>query len=71
MVLVGDLVAPVAEAEAPSTTDGPFTESKDVIGGDARAEASSMADAVAHTRRFLLLHGDEREAALSRRQVRT
>ena len=42
-----------------STTDGPFTESKEVIGGYAILEADSMAHAVALTKRFLALHGDD------------
>jgi hypothetical protein len=41
-----------------STTDGPFTETKEVIGGYAILEAGSMAEAVELTRRFLLVHGD-------------
>ena len=42
-----------------STVDGPFTESKEVIGGFAILEAASMEEAVALTKRFLRLHGDE------------
>jgi hypothetical protein len=42
-----------------STTDGPFTESKEVIGGYAILEAASMEEAMALTRRFLEVHGDE------------
>lgn len=42
-----------------STTDGPFTESKEVIGGYAILEADSMAHAVELTKRFLALHGDD------------
>ncbi len=42
-----------------STVDGPFTETKEVIGGYALLEAASMDEAVAHTRRFLEVHGDE------------
>jgi hypothetical protein len=41
-----------------STTDGPFTESKEVIGGFAILEAKSKEEAVALTRRFLEIHGD-------------
>ena len=40
-----------------STVDGPFTETKEVIGGFAILEAASMQEAVEHTRRFLLIHG--------------
>lgn len=42
-----------------STTDGPFTETKEVIGGYAVLEASSMQEAVELTKRFLRVHGDE------------
>ena len=42
-----------------STTDGPFTETKEVIGGYAVLEAKSMAEAIELTRRFLRVHGDE------------
>lgn len=41
-----------------STVDGPFTETKEVIGGFAILEAKSMEDALEHTRRFLQIHGD-------------
>ena len=41
-----------------STTDGPFIETKEVIGGYAILEAGSMAQAVELTRRFLQVHGD-------------
>ena len=42
-----------------STTDGPFTESKEVIGGYAILEAASLKDAVELTHRFLAIHGNE------------
>ena len=42
-----------------STTDGPFTETKEVIGGYAVLEASSLDEAVELTKRFLRVHGDE------------
>lgn len=41
-----------------STTDGPFAETKEVIGGYAILEAPSMKEAIAHTQRFLRVHGD-------------
>ena len=44
-----------------SVTDGPFTESKEVIGGYAVLEAKSTADAIELTKRFLRVHGDEWE----------
>ena len=42
-----------------SITDGPFVETKEVIGGYAILEAPSMKEAIALTRRFLAVHGDE------------
>jgi hypothetical protein len=42
-----------------STIDGPFTESKEVIGGFAIIEAKSKEEAIELTKRFLALHGDE------------
>ena len=42
-----------------STTDGPFTESKEVIGGYAVLEAKSKEHAIELTNRFLAVHGDE------------
>ena len=42
-----------------STVDGPFVETKEVIGGFAILEAKSMTDALALTKRFLEIHGDE------------
>ena len=41
-----------------STVDGPFTETKEVIGGFAIIEAASMAEAIELTKRFLRVHGD-------------
>jgi hypothetical protein len=40
-------------------TDGPFTETKEVVGGFAILEAETMKDAVELTKRFLHIHGDE------------
>ena len=42
-----------------SMVDGPFTETKEVIGGYAILEAPSLAEAIALTKRFLAVHGDE------------
>jgi hypothetical protein len=41
-----------------STVDGPFTETKEVIGGFAILEAASMAAAIELTKQFLRVHGD-------------
>ncbi len=40
-------------------TDGPFTEAKEVVGGYAMLEATSMEHAVELTKRFLRVHGGE------------
>jgi hypothetical protein len=40
-------------------TEGPFTETKEVIGGFAVLEAGSMEEAIEVTKRFLRIHGDE------------
>ena len=42
-----------------TSADGPFTETKEVIGGFAILEADSLEEAVRLTERFLLVHGDE------------
>jgi len=42
-----------------SVTAGPFTETKEVIGGYAIFEAKSREEAVEVTKRFLEVHGDE------------
>ncbi|HZV22733.1 MAG TPA: YciI family protein [Luteimonas sp.] len=49
--------------------DGPFTETKEVVGGYAMLEAASMEEAIALTRRFLMVHGDEWELECEVRQV--
>ncbi len=40
------------------TVDGPFAESKEVVGGYAIMEAPTKAGAEAHMRRFMKLHED-------------
>ena len=42
-----------------SVTEGPFTETKEVIGGYAILEAKSREEALELTKRFLKVHGDE------------
>ena len=42
-----------------TTTDGPFTEAKEVIGGYAVIEADSMKQAIELTQRFLRVHGND------------
>ena len=44
-----------------SMTEGPFTETKEVIGGYAIFEARDLAEAIKHTKRFLDVHGPEWE----------
>jgi hypothetical protein len=39
-------------------TDGPFTESKEVVGGFALIRANSKQEAIEHTKRFLSVAGD-------------
>ncbi|MEU6989918.1 YciI family protein [Streptomyces sp. NPDC046465] len=41
-----------------SVTDGPFTETKEVIGGYSICQAKDMAEAVEWTKRFLGTHED-------------
>jgi hypothetical protein len=41
-----------------SVVDGPFTETKEVIGGFAILEAASIGEAIELTKRFLRIHGD-------------
>lgn len=42
-----------------TTTNGPFTETKEVVGGYAILEAGSLEEAIALTERFLRVHGPE------------
>ncbi|GAA0609876.1 YciI family protein [Kutzneria viridogrisea] len=41
-----------------SRTDGPFTESKEVIGGYSIVQAENMAEAIKWAERFLAVHED-------------
>lgn len=52
-----------------SSVDGPFVETKEVIGGYAILEAASRAEAVELTRRFLQVHGDEWDVECELRQL--
>jgi hypothetical protein len=52
-----------------STVDGPFTETKEVVGGFAIFEASSMQQAIDLTKRFLRIHGDGWEIECEVRQL--
>ena len=46
-------------ASGRTVTDGPFAEAREVIGGYAILKADSLDEALALTRRFLQVHGDE------------
>ena len=52
-----------------STIDGPFIETKEVIGGFAILEAGSMQEAIELTKRFLRIHGDEWDIDCELRQL--
>ena len=52
-----------------SQVDGPFTESKEVIGGYAILEVASMEEALQVTRRFLEVHGAGWELECELRQL--
>ena len=52
-----------------STVDGPFAETKEVIGGYAILEAQSKAEAVDLTRRFLTVHGTDWNVECEVRQL--
>lgn len=52
-----------------SVVDGPFTETKEVIGGYAILEAPSKAEAVELTRRFLKVHGADWDVECEVRQL--
>ena len=52
-----------------TVSDGPFTETKEVIGGYALIETPSMDEAIEVTKRFLHVHGDEWEVECEVRQV--
>src|SRR5688572_23123612 len=52
-----------------SMTDGPFTETKEVIGGYAILEAGSMKEAIGLTERFLEVHGEDWDIECEVRQL--
>jgi hypothetical protein len=52
-----------------STIDGPFTETKEVIGGYAIIETKSKKEAIEVTKRFLLVHGKEWDIECEVRQL--
>jgi len=52
-----------------SMRDGPFTETKEVIGGYAILEAASKEEAIELTRRFLKVHGNDWDFECELRQL--
>jgi hypothetical protein len=52
-----------------SMTDGPFTETKEVIGGYAILETKTKEEAIELTQRFLRVHGDEWDIECEVRQL--
>ena len=52
-----------------AVTDGPFVETKEVIGGFAILEAPSMDEAIELTKRFLRIHGTDWEIECEVRQI--
>lgn len=52
-----------------SVVDGPFTESKEVVGGYAILKADSLEQAIELTRRFLHVHGTEWDLECEVRQL--
>ena len=54
-----------------STVDGPFSETKEMIGGYAILEAESMKAAVELTKRFLRIHGEDWDLECEVRQLQT
>lgn len=52
-----------------SVTDGPFTESKEVIGGYALMQCKDMAEAVEWTKRFLKIHEPEWTVSCEVREI--
>jgi hypothetical protein len=52
-----------------TVVDGPFTETKEVIGGYAILEAPSKAEAIELTRRFLKVHGTDWDIECEVRQL--
>ncbi|MEU2896271.1 YciI family protein [Streptomyces sp. NPDC088106] len=52
-----------------SVTDGPFTETKEVVGGYAMLQAKDKAEAVEWTKRFLKVHEDHWTVTCEVREV--
>ena len=54
---------------AATVTDGPFTESKEVVGGYAILRTRDKAEAIEWTKRFLRIHGNEFELTCEVREI--
>lgn len=52
-----------------TVVDGPFTETKEVVGGYALLETKTKEEAIEVTKRFLHVHGDEWELECEVREV--
>ncbi|HZE06101.1 MAG TPA: YciI family protein, partial [Solirubrobacteraceae bacterium] len=52
-----------------TVSDGPFTESKEVVGGYCLLQARSKEEAVEWASRFLALHGSDWEMGVEIRQL--
>ncbi|MFH9860499.1 YciI family protein [Streptomyces sp. NPDC017202] len=52
-----------------SVTDGPFTETKEVVGGYAILQCKDMAEALEWSKRFLKAHGDDWTMTLEVREI--
>ncbi|MFB7978653.1 YciI family protein [Streptomyces vinaceus] len=52
-----------------SYTDGPFTETKEVVGGYALLQAKDKAEALEWTKRFLEIHPEEWTVGAELRQI--
>ena len=52
-----------------SYTDGPFTESKEVVGGYAIIQAKDKAEALEWTRRFLQVHPEKMTVSCEVREI--
>ena len=52
-----------------STTDGPFTETKEVVGGYAIMQAKDKAEAMEWTKRFLECHEESRTVTAELREI--
>ncbi|GGW17134.1 transcriptional regulator [Streptomyces capoamus] len=57
------------DGEKAAVTDGPFTESKEVIGGYVVMQCKDRTEALEWTQRFLRIHGTEWRIACELREI--